>query len=72
MSSNECSLCFCKTCTLVLRLIHSWIPKKIQIKYEMHEVTEHSNSVRVARDLINWQVKKERNTEIGYKDPRTN
>jgi len=30
----------------------------MQIKYGMHEVTEHSNSVRVARDLINWQVKK--------------
>jgi hypothetical protein len=48
--------------------------KRMQIKYKMHEVTEHSNSVRVARDLINWQVKKERekDREIGYKDPRTN
>lgn len=44
----------------------------MQIKYETHNVTEHSNSVRMARDLINWQVKKERDREIGYKDPRTN
>jgi hypothetical protein len=35
---------------------------------------QNSNSVRVARDLINWQVKKEteRDREIGYKDTRTN